>query len=198
MKTVTLLTGSIGVDTIQTLSRPMCDALRRENVRFVVRYLGGLTPIELSTILDSGLACSFVTYAGAYDGPSAAKHLGDLAVPVGAVVWLDVEDVKMDVPSLIAQIAAWAHTMKDHGYVPGIYVGAGCPLTSQELYALPVVRYWHSCSRVVDRDGREAAPSCGWCMRQLSPPNMTLAGVKVDIDVVELDYQGRGVAVVID
>ncbi len=197
MRAVTLLTGSLGVDTVLSLTGAMCDALKREGVRFVIRYLGGIGRPEIETILGSGLACGFVTYAGAYSGEKAIKHLQDLGAPPGVTVWLDCEDVKQDVPSLIGQINAWAHAMKDHGYVPGLYVGAGCPLTSAELYKLPVVRYWHSCSRVVDRDGNEAGPSCGWTMHQLSPPNITSAGVKVDADFAQLDYLGRGVSVLI-
>ena len=197
MKAVTLLTGSLGVDTVLTLTRPMCDALKREGVRFVVRYLGGIGKDELATILESGLACSFVTYAGVYDGAHSLKQAQDLGIPTGTIIWQDCEGVKMDAPSLIAQLTSWAHAMKDGGYVPGVYVGSEVPLTSQELYSLPHQRYWHSCSRVVDRDGREAGPSCGWAMYQLYPPNLTLAGVKVDIDIAQSDYRGRGVSVVI-
>lgn len=197
MKVVTLTPGARGIDTVLVLDTAKCLALRAEAVRFVVRYLGSITAHELQTITSAGLACSFVTYAKHWDGPAAVKHLQEIGAPVGCVVWLDVEGVTDDPQTLIARINAWARAIKDAGYIPGMYVGAGCPLTSVELYALVVSRYWHSCSRVTDRDGREAAPSCGWCLYQLSPPNVKVANVQVDIDFAQLDYQGRGVSVAI-
>lgn len=197
MKVVTLLPGSKGVDTIIDLTADQCQALKSEGVRFVVRYLGDIMTPELKTILASGLAVSFVTFAKRFDGKQAVAQAKALGLPVGTVLWLDVEGITDDPATLITRINAWAVDVSAAGYIPGMYVGAQCPLTSAELYALKVVRYWHSCSRVVDRDGREAAPSCGWCLYQLSPPNLHCGPVIVDYDFAQLDYRGRGVAVVI-
>jgi hypothetical protein len=197
MKVVTLTPGARGVDTVLVLNAEMCAALVREAVRFVVRYLASLSTGEVKTILDSGLALSVVTYAGVYDGPRAVAQALGLGLPAGTTIWLDLESCKDLAPTVIAKVNAWARTVKTAGYIPGLYVGCGVPLTSTELYALAVERYWHSCSRVTDRDGHEAAPSCGWAMHQLSPPNVSVGGVKVDIDFAQLDYRGRGVSVVV-
>ena len=197
MRVVTLTPGARGIDTVLRLTAPMCAALVGESVRFVVRYLTDITRDEIATITSAGLALSVVTYAGQYAGPAAVAAVQALRLPQGMVVWLDVESCKDDAPTLIARVNGWARAVKAAGYIPGMYVGCGVPLTSAELYALAVERYWHSCSRVVDAAGNEAAPSCGWAMHQLSPPNVMVGGVKVDIDFAQFDYRGRGVQVAV-
>ena len=182
---------AIGIDTVQKLTAASCHSLKGEGVRFVVRYLGSVTKAELDAILDSGLAFMPVTYAKAYNGMSAVSQLRELSIPHGATVWLDLEGEASAPPDLIAKINAWAGQVEAAGYEPGLYVGAQCVLTSGELYALRVKRYWDSCSREVDRNGQVANPACDYCMQQLRPYNTTLGGVIVDIDVVQQDNKGR-------
>jgi hypothetical protein len=66
---------------------------------------------------------------------------------------------------------------------PGLYVGAGVPLTSDELFhEVPFRRYWRSFSQVPNVDVR------GYQMIQLFPGDVAVAGVRVDVDVVQSDY----------
>ena len=95
-------------------------------------------------------------------------------------MWLDVEGVLTD-PK--ARVNTWADTISAAGFTPGLYVGANCGMTAEELYQLRVTRYWRSMSLV-------PTPQCGFVMSQLYPTT-TVAGVGVDIDVPQQDWQGR-------
>jgi hypothetical protein len=146
----------------------------------------------LRAILDAGLGFMPVTYADKWDGPNTVASLRALRLPPSCTVWLDVEGIGAIPPAdVIAKINAWAAAVFSAGYVPGLYVGAGCPLTSQELYEIPdIVRYWKGQSRITDRFGALAEPMCGWCMTQLFP-HVPRGGVDVDVDVIGQDYQQR-------
>ncbi len=113
-----------------------------------------------------------------------------MGFPAGVTVWLDLEGPGGTAADITAWVNAWAHEVKAAGYDAGLYVGYGTQLTSHELYALAVDRYWHSVSRVTDSANALAEPTCGWCMYQLNPSVMRCA-TWVDVDVVQEDYQGR-------
>ena len=176
---------AMGVDCVSTITAASAAALAAAGVQFCVRYLGGLTADELETILVAGLAVSPVTYADRFDAAETLAELQALNVPQGVTVWLDVESVKTDPTS---QINAWADALSGAGYQPGLYVGANIgppdnPLLAEALYKLRVVRYWASMSNV-------PTPQCGWCLRQLYPTTK-IAGVPVDVDVTQCDWEGR-------
>jgi Domain of unknown function (DUF1906) len=195
MNAVILEPGLRGCDTIVKLSYMDALKLFDAGFRFVGRYVTSLTAAELSDILRAELAVTFISYANSFDPSDEIAALKALQIPKGAVVWLDVEDVKDDPVTLSQRINTWAKAIQAAGYVAGLYVGAGVPLTSAELYALAVTRYWHSCSRVVDSHNNAAEPICGWAMTQCSCEQQR-AGVEVDIDFAYLDYKGRGVTMV--
>lgn len=189
---------TLGVDTVQKLGSKECEAIKAAGFRFVVRYLGSVSVLELAAILAAGLAFMPVTYAKNYNGGSAVHDLRALSIPAGATVWLDLEGETSAPADLIAKINAWASQIEGAGYEPGLYVGAGCVLTSEELFALRVKRYWNSCSREVDRNGKVANPACDYCMDQLRPYNCgrdgvpyAVPGVVVDVDVIQQDNKGR-------
>jgi hypothetical protein len=96
----------------------------------------------------------------------------------------------VDVQTLMANINAWAGAVVAAGYQAGLYVGADSLMTSQELYQLHVTAYWKSQSRIVDRYGNLAEPSCGWCLLQ-TYPSISLASINVDVDIMQQDYQSR-------
>lgn len=201
MKVVHLPVGSRGIDTTTPLTKDMCVFLKGAGYDFVVRYLGSLTAKEIETIHDAGLVFSCVTYAKAWNGQQAIQHLSSLGVPRGATVFLDVEDVHSPKLTLAGVITNWAKVVEAGGFDPGGYFGALSLLSSDEQYALPVRKYWHSCSRVVDDLGKEAGPRCGWVMHQLYPPNVDLEYapkkfLRVDVDFVQRDYGGREVCFV--
>lgn len=195
MNVVTPEPGSKGCDTDAALTYLDARGLFDAGFRFVARYVVSLTGTELSDILRAGLLVSFVSYANSFDPSDEIAALQRLGVPKGVVVWLDVEDVHDDPITLQQRINGWAHAIEAAGYIPGLYVGANTLLSSIELWKLAVKRYWHSCSRVLDRSSNEAAPICGWCMYQCTC-EVDRAGVRVDIDFTYEDYRGRGVTMV--
>ena len=184
--------GALGTDCVTVLNTTTAAALRALGFHFAVRYLGSISAAELQIILDAGLAFFPVTYADRFDGTQAAEQCAALGIPAGVTVWLDLEGIgaALAPESVITQANAWAQAVKNGGYMPGLYVGAGCKLTSQEVYALQHVRYWKGQSHLTDRNGNLVEPGCGWCMTQLYP-HVGRAGVDVDIDVIGEDYRNR-------
>jgi hypothetical protein len=162
-------------------------------MRFVVRYLGSITSEEVDAILGAGLALMVVTYADRWDGPTTVQQLKAAGIPMGTTVWLDVESIgpSLTPEEIAGKINTWARIVRNAGYDPGLYIGVNVQLTAADLYALVNDRYWHSCSRILDRNGAPNEPQCGCCMRQLRPPNVVVGGSIVDVDVIEQDYEGR-------
>ena len=188
---------ALGVDTIATLSSTNAAAFKNSGYSFVVRYLGSLSSAELDNILNSGLALMPVSYSraggwvpsaalGTSDGLNMVKDLKALGLPTGITVWCDLEGMGGVANDTIIYAEAWGACVGAAGYIPGVYVGAGIPLNSAQLYALNNIHaYWHSCSVVPDVN------SCSYMMIQLNPPNQIVDGVEVDIDVIQHDHSGR-------
>jgi hypothetical protein len=192
---------ALGFDTDTQLTAVTAAGLRAAGMTFAIRYLsigaaeaGDLTPGEVGAILGAGLALMAVQHVrypnwmpsavlGATDGRSAVANARACDFPAGATIWCDSEGQAGGATATIEYINAWAGAVKDGGYDPGLYVGAGTPLDAQELYALDVDRYWKSFSQVYE-------PTCGWSMIQLYR-EIELAGVTVDVDVVQYDYKMR-------
>jgi hypothetical protein len=120
---------------------------------------------------------------GNEDGQNAIANARTYDFPAGVTVWCDSEGQAGGAAATIEYVNAWAAAVKAGGYDPGLYVGSGTPLDSQQLYALDVDRYWKSFSQVNE-------PTCGWSLIQLYK-QVTLAGVNVDVDAVQYDYKGR-------
>lgn len=198
MKAVTLPPGSRGIDTVEKIDAAYAAWLKAHGFDFVVRYITSLTAEEIQTILSAGLALGLVTYAHSYDPADELAALKRLGIPAGVHLFLDIEDDGLDHVALAQRINTWSRAIKPTGVIPAGYIGSGNPCTSTELYALGIYAYWHSCSRVVDRDGREAAPSCGWVMHQLVPGNYLMPNLNrtVDLNVIQRDYKGREVVFV--
>ncbi len=192
MKTSTAFVGARGTDSVTLIDSATAAAFKSNGIDFVVQYLGSVTAQGVRDIVGAGLALMVVTYADQFNGAQTVAELQALGLPAGCTVWLDVESIgpSVTVQSLKDQINAWAKAVQSAGFMPGLYVGVGAQLTSVELYQLLVVRYWHSLSIILDRNGQPAAPACGWAMFQLYPTT-TWEGVSVDMDFIQEDYQGR-------
>jgi hypothetical protein len=193
--------GAKGFDTVAPITKTLAKGLKAAGMDYAVRYLGALPKTEVEIITEAGMAIMPVTYGlkhgtvpgmtlGKTFGGSSVKHATSAGIVAGTTVWLDLEDCAGTAQDVIAFVNAWASEVQQGGFMPGLYVGAGALLTSSELYALKVVRYWHSLSRVTDRNGALAEPGCGWCMYQLYP-SITVASVLVDVDYIQQDYRGR-------
>lgn len=173
-----------GVDTLQTVGAVDFAKLAAARVAWRAGYVEKITAEELEAQLAAGLAFLPVTYALDFDAAAHVARLQALGIPKGVTVFLDVEGTGLDAATLGPKINAWAADMRAAGYDPGLYVGAGCPFTDAELYALGVDKYWHSVSRVVDPALR------GCCVRQLRPNDVKPTGLDVDVNVCEEDYMG--------
>jgi len=197
MKAVRATFPAMGVDTVARLTPDLCKNLKANGMTFAVRYLGGATQQEVTDILASGLALMLVTYSrtsgwvpskdlGDKDGVAAVARAKALGAPPAVTIWLDLEGCAGPASATTEWVNAWADKIKMAGYEPGLYVGAAPGgLDSKSLYALRVVRYWHSCSEVPE------VATCGYCMRQLRPWNAMVGGVQVDVDVIEEDLKHR-------
>ncbi len=178
-------------DSVQIVDASHAFAIKSIGVDGVLQYLGTVTASIVGGIIAAGLGFMPVTYADKFDGPSTVAQCKAIGYLPGGTVWLDVEGVAtMNPHALKSLINAWAIVVQAAGYVAGLYVGAGCPLTSLELYQLKVTRYWHSLSRILDRNGQIAEPGCGWCMYQLGP-SRDWAGVWVDVNFAREDFRSR-------
>jgi len=194
--------------------------LATTGVHGIIGYLGAMTKARLATVLAAGLGFMPVTFAGEYKDGAADEiaQLRALDIPKGTTVWLDLEGLdawNTPADKLIALIEAWARDIVGAGYMAGLYVGAPQPLTGKQLYSLKnITRYWLGIGRCVGKDGLDAYPDCGWCVRQdwhnnpnlashnlkggmLWPPKELYPNVPehervfVDTNGVQADHKGR-------
>jgi hypothetical protein len=190
--------GAKGVDTVAKISAATAAKLRAAGYSFVVRYLGALDAREASVIIGQGLALLAVGYSrrpgwipsapeGKADGMLKIEQAEAAGLLPGMTLFCDLEGPGG--PNVhdacIDYVNEWARPIQEAGFVAGLYVGFGVPLTSDELYhELAVTAYWHSCSVV------PAVAHRGYQMVQLAPPNRTVCQTKVDIDFIQADAKG--------
>lgn len=190
----------VGFDTIAKLDAAMATRLASAGLAFGVRYVGlgepgrdDLDAAELQALTDAGLGVMAVQYArtngwsgatGQADGEAAVRNALAAGVPAEATLWCDMEGRLPRADVAIAYAVHWYEAAVNAGMPdPGLYVGAGVPLTSEELFhELPFRRYWRSFSQVPNVEVR------GYQMIQLFPGDVIVAGVRVDLDVVQSDY----------
>jgi hypothetical protein len=187
-----------GVDTIAPFTMATAAKFKNAGYDFVVRYLGAIQPQEREAILGAGLALLAVGYSrrpgwqpsageGLGDGNAAVTHAQEAGLLSGMTLFCDLEGpaTSASAADCIAYVNAWAKPVAGAGFVAGLYVGYGIPLTPAQLYHdLAVTAYWHSLSNVPDVAVR------GYQMVQQPPGNQLVLGVKVDVDVVQADKNG--------
>jgi hypothetical protein len=190
----------VGFDTITKLTHATATQLASAGLSFAVRYVGlgpagpdDLDMAELLEVTDAGLGVMAVQYArttgwsaqtGRADGQAAARNALAAGVLPEATLWCDLEGRLPGADAAMAYAAQWYEAARSAGIEdPGLYVGAGVPLTSEQLFhELPFRRYWRSFSQVPNVDVR------GYQMLQLFPDDVAVGGVRVDLDVVQSDY----------
>lgn len=197
MNVVPVPFGSKGVDCDTALTSQVAISLKSRGLDFVVRYLGSVSTMEISGILQAGLGLELVTFAhspgwmpsatlGAQDGERDVLQLKALGIPEEMVVWIDLEGSGGDAADTAAWVNARAKAIVNAGYVAGLYIGDRCVLDAAQLYSLPnITRYWRGFNQGIPE------PQCGFCQFQIFPANQTLAGVLVDFDFTQSDYDGR-------
>lgn len=196
--------GALGFDCDFTLTSQDVSGYVSEGYKFCVRYIsrstpmeqeGDLTTSEANTILNGGLALMAVQHVaaspwvptqqlGTQYGNNAVSCAQEVGLPAGMNIWLDLEGINARVPAqdVIDYCNAWYAPVAAAGYAPGIYVGADCILTSDELYwDLDFTHYWRSGSNVPDVAVR------GYQLFQRIPPGGTS---DIDQDATRTDNLG--------
>ena len=194
--------GLLGFDCNTVVTTPVVQQFRSQGYSFCVRYLSrtsqgsnDLSASEAEVILSAGLALMPVQHVrqpgwqptgdlGKQDGDAAARNAGAIGFPAGVNVWCDLEGVK---PGTSAQDVtnycnAWFTEVANAGYIPGLYVGAGCVLDEHQLFSLKFQHYWRSQSNVPNVGSR------GYQLIQLFP-ELNKNGIGIDIDVTQNDYK---------
>ena len=189
MRAVPAIALTLGYDTTQRLDAAAYARLYARGFRFRMGYLDAMTPAELEACLASGTAFVPLTYADEFDGDHTLARAAALSLPRGTTIYLDVEALSLSSDDAIARINAWAAKVVGAGFVAGLYVGAGVPLTAYELTSLSqITRYMEGCSRLLGRDGLPQVPKRGYGIKQGRPFNTVVEGVLVDVDFLCEDY----------
>lgn len=198
--------GSWGID-LSTKLEP--DAIRKvvaeplygHQIRFVWRYcpLPGNNPAwdldaeEMGHWLDAGPIVLLVQHCragswqafgtrGMKDGQCASAYAQSIGYPAGACIALDLESVSNTGDDVAAHCNEWSAAVRSIGYVPVVYVGFSCGLTSDELFhKLTAELYWSDA-------GHRTVSVRGVCCSQY--PQTQLAGVNVDPDHAFVDALG--------
>jgi hypothetical protein len=124
---------------------------------------------------------------GRADGARVASKALAAGFPTAATLWCDQEAGVPDQPTAVACATAWWQGATGAGAEdPGLYVGDGCGFENgAALHThIPFRRYWRSMSQVPNVAGR------GYQVLQLYPPNEVVAGVRIDQDIIQSDYEG--------
>lgn len=198
MKVLPGVCREIYCDTWQIITAEKAKALKASGIAGVIRYTDNLTAQEIQGLLSAGLKIGFVSSCrgtgwvptsdmGTRDGKAALAKLKSLGVPVGVTVWADVEGSGGTAQDSVAYLEARGKVLETAGYQHGLYEGYGQKATGAQLAALHYTHgYWAALALA------EPRPSgIGWNMIQLMPGNQSLAGVIVDMNVVQQDQKGR-------
>ena len=183
-------------DTVASPTAAELAAFKAGGFDGMIAYLGGnLTQELISEAGNQKIGLCPVNFSrgdpwmpsaalGVADATASVARLTALGVPTaGLVDWCDLEGCGAD-PT--AYLNAWSTQLLSYkkGLIAGLYVGAGGLLNGDQLYALPgFTRYWRSLSNVPE-------PRCGFVMNQVYPTT-SFAGVSIDYDYAQLDYNGR-------
>jgi hypothetical protein len=196
----------LGFDTDTVVSASQAAYFKSKGYSFCIRYLsrnspqqsGDLCFNEANDILNSGLALSAIQHVsspgwiptrrlGTTYGKNAASNAQSLGLPLGMNIWCDLEGVASGTSpnDIIAYCNEWYDAVCNVGYIPGIYVGANCVLTGEELYDnLLFAHYWQSLSNV------PAIPTRGYQLVQSLEEDL-IDGLSIDNDTTQNDELGN-------
>jgi hypothetical protein len=165
--------GAKGFDTNDPVSAASAALFVRKGFRFAIRYIRrdqphtyDLSVEELLRLHAAGLAVMPVQHVesesswvpsgekGTRQGTIAAQAAAALGICPGVVVWCDLEGVAQGTPiaEVIAYCNMWYNAVKVAGFIPGLYVGWHCGLSTGALYtALRFEHYWAAYNLNVDQ-----------------------------------------------
>jgi hypothetical protein len=193
-----------GFDVNQNLSMAEAANFFEQGFQFVVRYIprtaalvaGNLTPPEIISILNSGLALSVVQHVsednwmptgglGTNYGEYASTYAKKIGLPAGMHIWLDLEMVNKNaaVTDIIAYCESWFKEISAANYTPGLYVGWQTGLTPKQLFDLSGVEsYWKGYNADI--------PVATRGYQILQSTQKTLNGITYDPNTVQKDELG--------
>ncbi len=203
--------GLTGFDSNTVMTAETAQQFKSGGYDFCVRYLsrgagqssGDLSNAEAMIILNAGLALMAVQHVaanyppgwspnaalGKTNGDNAAANALSIGLPVGMNIWVDLEGVDPTATStdIINYCEEWYQAVSAAGYVPGLYVGVPCGLTSDQLYSnLSYQHYWCSLSGSTPH-----VATRGYQMVQTA--TITLYHVSIDTDTTQTDNLGGAV-----
>jgi hypothetical protein len=201
--------GATGFDCNTVLTTSTAQSFADAGFSFAVRYVprtfvvtpstaqGNLTTQEAEDILQAGLGLMVVQHVaaspwtpsgslGQSNGQYAVANAEAIGLPGGMSLFLDLEGVAAgtSAQTVTDYCESWFSVVTAAGYLPGIYIGANCGLSSSQIEALSFQYFWESGSTV-------PTLSTGYCMKQSISSSYVLAGVAYDLDVVQADANGR-------
>jgi hypothetical protein len=182
-----------GIDCLTPMANNVARMFKADGYIFVGRYLETLTLLERDWIFSAGLGIFLYTEAtsgfldaaaGSGRGIASVARAKALQAPPTLHTLIDLESTTGDAASVSDYANVFHDELVSGGYDSITYVGAGQILDAAQLYALKTHRYMRSGSLV-------PKPKCGWCALQLSPLDQIIHGQRVDVVIVENDYDGR-------
>lgn len=203
-RVVSAAPGLKGFDANSIISLNKATTILNSGYSFCARYLSRSTtqgPNDLSfseanDILNSGLALMAVQHVAAPGwhpnselgmeyGTNAALNAVSVGLPKGMNIWCDLEGIAIGTlaTDVINYCQSWYAALHNAGYVPGLYVGADCILTGQQLFQdLSFQHYWKSLSRtpIVEKRGFQI----------IQNRETRIFNVDVDIDITQNDNLG--------
>jgi Domain of unknown function (DUF1906) len=166
MSIVKQATPGMAFDIDQEVTASLADAFLKAGYSACLRYLprtpalipGNLTSGEKDTILNAGLSLSAVQHCpipgwnptaalGTEYGTYAAKYAAEIGLPPGMNLFLDLEtpSASATAQDCIDYANAWYDSVLAAGYIPGVYLGFGLPLSSKQLHDdLKFSHYWRA------------------------------------------------------
>ncbi len=194
-------TGTVGFDTSAPLDAQQAAALFTAGYRFAIRMIGllpdaswALTAAEATLIRDAGLALgvvqiyrngTFTAAQGTTDGNSAAAQAQAIGFPAGVNVWCDLEgNYEVTAATLTQYLDNWSAAVAAAGYLPGLYNGPESVLSGAQVTSLSFQHYWQAAALV-------PPVTVGYQLLQLCPANILVGGADIDVDVAQLDFEGR-------
>ncbi len=199
--------GLKGFDTNTIVTAQVASQFKAQGYSFCARYLSrsttqgsnDLSNAEAATILNAGLALIAVQHVaaegwvpsaslGTTNGTNAANNAATVGLPKGMNIWCDLEGVATGTSAQTVSdyCQAWYTAVANIGYVPGLYVGANCILTGQQLYSnLSFQHYWKSLSNV------PMVATRGYQLIQGA--ETTVNGIGIDSDTTQMDNLGGAV-----
>lgn len=190
-------------DVDSQLTALQCSEFLKAGYITAIRYIprsssllaGNLTQIEIETILESGLSLSCVQHCplpgwlpsaalGKQYGDFAAWYANDIGLPKGMNIFLDLETPSSHATDddCINYANSWYSAVSLGGYIPGVYLGYGIPMTPLQLYKwLAFKNYWRAYNGP-DLSGR------GYQIIQKTAE--VLNGVNFDPNIVAADNEG--------